>query len=93
MSSIEADTIYLSDLPIYLTRNQKDFAQNNPSPLKEVHRIAEKDAIELALKRADYNKAKAAKMLGINRSLLYKKMTKHQISLRPDELHGQMYQK
>jgi transcriptional regulator with PAS, ATPase and Fis domain len=87
MSSIEADTIYLSDLPIYLTRNEKDFAQTNPSPLKEVHRVAEKDAIELALKRAEFNKARAAKMLGINRSLLYKKMAKHQISLRPDELH------
>ena len=65
-------------------RVQKNFAENNYSPLREVHRIAEKDAIELALKRAEYNKAQAAKILGINRSLLYKKMAKHQISLHPD---------
>ena len=84
MSSIEGDTIHLSDLPIYLSRTQKNFAETDHSPLKEVHRIAEKDAIKLALKRADYNKAQAAKILGINRSLLYKKMAKHQISLRPD---------
>ena len=65
-------------------RVQKNFAENNYSPLREVHRIAEKDAIELALKRAEYNKAQPAKILGIHRSLLYKKMAKHQISLRPD---------
>jgi transcriptional regulator with PAS, ATPase and Fis domain len=83
-SSIEEDTIYLNDLPIYLTRTQKNFAENSHSPLKEVRRIAEKDAIELALKRADYNKAQAAKILGINRTLLYKKMNKHNIALYPN---------
>ncbi|MGD8738980.1 MAG: helix-turn-helix domain-containing protein, partial [Desulfobacterales bacterium] len=31
-----------------------------------------------------YNKAQAAKILGINRTLLYKKMAKHQIALHPD---------
>ncbi|MGD9042653.1 MAG: helix-turn-helix domain-containing protein, partial [Desulfobacterales bacterium] len=84
MASMEADTIYLNDLPIYITRTQVNFAENSHSPLKEVHRIAEKDAIELALKQSDYNKARAAKILGINRSLLYKKMAKHHISLHPD---------
>jgi transcriptional regulator with PAS, ATPase and Fis domain len=84
MASIEGDTIYPNDLPIYITHSQKNFAENNHSALKEVHRIAEKDAIKLALKRSDYNKVQAAKILGINRSLLYKKMAKHHISLHPD---------
>lgn len=87
MSLNEGHTIHLGDLPIFVTRIQKNSAENNYSALKEVHRIAEKDAIEAALRRTEYNKAQAAKILGINRSLLYKKMAKHHISLRPDEQH------
>ena len=43
----------------------------------------EKTAILRALDEADYKKTRAADMLGIHRTLLYKKMKKYGISLRP----------
>lgn len=39
--------------------------------------IAEKELLIDALRRAKGNKALAAKILGIHRSLMYKKLTKH----------------
>jgi len=50
------------------------------SLLKEVVAKVEKNAIQDALKLTHYNKAKAAMLLGIHRTLLYKKMQKYQIS-------------
>jgi transcriptional regulator with PAS, ATPase and Fis domain len=44
---------------------------------------AEKKAIQDALKMTDYNKVIAAELLGIHRTLLYKKIRKYQISLIP----------
>jgi DNA-binding NtrC family response regulator len=45
---------------------------------------AERDAIRYALKETHYNKARAAKLLGIHRTLLYKKMKKYNIALKPE---------
>jgi transcriptional regulator of acetoin/glycerol metabolism len=44
---------------------------------------AEKTAILRALEETDYNKAQAAVLLGIHRTLLYKKMKKYGIALQP----------
>jgi transcriptional regulator with PAS, ATPase and Fis domain len=49
--------------------------------LKAVQARTEKEAICFALKEANNNKARAAKILGIHRTLLYKKMNKYQIPL------------
>jgi transcriptional regulator with PAS, ATPase and Fis domain len=84
LSTIEGDTITQEHLPFYLKRFQLDSIENNQTSLKEVHTSAEKEAIKLALEQTGYNKAQAAKILGINRTLLYKKMAKHQIALHPD---------
>ena len=45
---------------------------------------AEKAAIVNALKQTGNNKAQAASLLGIHRTLLYKKMTKYAIPLKPN---------
>jgi transcriptional regulator with PAS, ATPase and Fis domain len=84
MSAIEGDTIHLCDLPFYLQRRRKNSAKSNQTSIKAVQARAEKEAIRYALEESNYNKAQAAKLLGIHRTLLYKKMAKHQISLRPD---------
>jgi DNA-binding NtrC family response regulator len=45
--------------------------------MREVHAHAEVQAIRQTLKEADYNKARAARILGIHRTLLYKKLKKY----------------
>ena len=84
LSSIETDTIRLVDLPFYLHRTQKKPPQKNQTSIREVQAMAEKEAIRYALKEANHNKVRAAKILGIHRTLLYKKMKKYKISLEPE---------
>jgi transcriptional regulator of acetoin/glycerol metabolism len=55
-----------------------------PEPLRRVQHSAEKDALRRALEAAGFNKARAARMLGIHRSLFYKKLKKHGIALQPE---------
>jgi DNA-binding NtrC family response regulator len=45
---------------------------------------AEKTAIQDALNITGYNKVQAAEILGIHRTLLYKKIAKYRISLAPE---------
>ena len=85
LSSIETDTVRLVDLPFYLHRTQKKPPQQNQTSIKEVQALAEKEAIRYALKETNYNKVKAARILGIHRTLLYKKMKKYNISLGPED--------
>ncbi len=84
LSSIETDTIRLVDLPFYLHRTQKKSPQQNQTSIKEVQALAEKEAIRYALKETNHNKVQAAKILGIHRTLLYKKMKKYNIALEPE---------
>ena len=81
LSSINGNAIQLVDLPFYLHRTQKKSPQLNQTSIKEVQAKAEKEAIRFALKETNNNKVSAAKMLGIHRTLLYKKMKKYNISL------------
>jgi len=53
--------------------------ESMPRSLEETVKLAEKNAILEALKRSGGNRNKAAQMLNIHRSLLYKKMQKHNI--------------
>jgi transcriptional regulator with PAS, ATPase and Fis domain len=85
LSSIETDTVRLVDLPFYLHRTQKKPPQQNQTSIREVQAIAEKEAIRYALKETNHNKVRAAKILGIHRTLLYKKMKKYNISLGPED--------
>jgi PAS domain S-box-containing protein len=81
MSVLEGDAIRLENLPFYLHRRSRLEVQAKRSSLKAVQARTEKEAICFALKEANNNKARAAKILGIHRTLLYKKMNKYQIPL------------
>jgi len=81
ISALEGDTIHLQNLPFYISGGRKKSPKGNPSSLKEVYAKTEKEAIRYALKETDNNKARAAKILGIHRTLLYKKMKKYQLPL------------
>ncbi|MDR3672934.1 MAG: sigma 54-interacting transcriptional regulator [Holophaga sp.] len=56
------------------------FSENEECPLDLVVEKAERRAIGFALARTNNNKAQAAKLLGISRPLLYRKMGQYQIS-------------
>ncbi|SHO42600.1 sigma-54 interaction domain-containing protein [Desulfopila aestuarii] len=83
LATCEGDRITPADLPFYLHRNQLAVSPEQHSLLKDVVAKAEKSAIVDALKIAEYNKVKAAEILGIHRTLLYKKISRYGISLIP----------
>lgn len=80
----ERERIGLADLPRYLFQNKPKPMGTAPEPLRHVQHSAEKDALRRALEAAGFNKARAARMLGIHRSLFYKKLKKHGIALQPE---------
>jgi PAS domain S-box-containing protein len=84
----EHDRVDLSDLPRYLFQNDKRPSASAPEPLRHVQQAAEKDALRRALEAADFNKARAARMLGIHRSLFYKKLKKYGVALQPVSSHS-----
>ena len=93
ISSLDGDTIHIGDLPCYLTNTEPAVKQevqsgvsgNEEVSLKRLHEQAEREALIQTLHTAGYNKQKAAKILGIHRTLLYKKMKKYHIPLHNNE--------
>jgi transcriptional regulator with PAS, ATPase and Fis domain len=77
LSSLEGNCIRDRDLPFYLKPRPEIPSPNRHSPMREVQVRAEAQAIRQALEEAGHNKAKAARILGIHRTLLYKKMKKY----------------
>lgn len=78
-SSLDGDAVRLRDLPFHLSRAGNEAARCDSFSLKDVQDRAEKDAIVYALETANNNKVRAAALLGIHRTLLYKKMRKYGI--------------
>jgi transcriptional regulator with PAS, ATPase and Fis domain len=83
VSALEGSTIRVADLPFYIQRGQKNAARREQTSLRELQSRNEREAIWLALKEADFQKARAARILGIHRTLLYKKIKKYNLPLQP----------
>ena len=79
--ALGGDTIYLENLPFYLHHTRQKFSEPYRSSLKDVQATTEKEAIRYALQESGHNKARAARMLGIHRTQLYKKMKKFNLPL------------
>lgn len=83
VSALEGDAIRIPDLPFYVQRKLKAAVRRRSTSLRELQSRAEREAIWTALKESDFRKARAARILGIHRTLLYKKMKKYNIPLKP----------
>jgi PAS domain S-box-containing protein len=81
LSLISGEIIASEDLPAHLHPVTKQGHAENSYTLQDAVYGVEKDAITRALNAANYNKTKAARLLGIHRTLLYKKMKKHRLPL------------
>ncbi len=66
----------------FLENNEADdLEMGDISDLKTIVEIAEKNAILSALLKANYNKSKAAKILGVDRKTLYNKISQYEIEI------------
>ncbi|MBU2643820.1 sigma 54-interacting transcriptional regulator [bacterium] len=78
LTSLDGTTIQLHHLPLHLYRQSKN-QTNRQTVLRGVSARAEKEAIIETLKETGNNKTHAANLLGIHRTLLYKKMNRYGI--------------
>jgi PAS domain S-box-containing protein len=83
MAAADSGPIRPDDLPFYLTSRSAAAQEGGLQPLREVVAKAERDALRDALVFCKNNKARAARALGIHRTLFYKKLAKH--GLAPPE--------
>jgi transcriptional regulator with PAS, ATPase and Fis domain len=80
---LEGDTIRLPDLPFYVQRGRHTPSRRQQTSLRETQSRTERETICAALKETNFQKSRAAQILGIHRTLLYKKMKKYNLPLRP----------
>lgn len=80
-TSLEGDRLTPSNLPLALLTSVPKKRTSSDSNIKLVRAEAEKQAILTALSANGFNKTKTARHLGIHRTLLYKKLKKHNLSL------------
>ncbi len=81
VSFMEGDVIRHRDLVFHLNKNRRHSNGSEYFTLKNAQHQAEEDAIRYALAATNNNKAQAADLLGIHRTLLYKKMKKFKIPI------------
>jgi transcriptional regulator with PAS, ATPase and Fis domain len=77
VSTTEGRRIGSGDLPFYIHRRHAADAQPANRPIRDAVARAEMAAIRRALEHSGNNKSRAARLLGIHRTLLYKKMKKY----------------
>ena len=83
VSALEGDTIRLTDLPLYVQRGRRGAdPRGAATSLREMQSRAERENLLSALRETGFNKVRAARMLGIHRTLLYKKMRKYNLPLK-----------
>ncbi|MBI5250547.1 MAG: sigma 54-interacting transcriptional regulator [Desulfomonile tiedjei] len=80
-SFMEGNVIRLRDLVFHLYKIRRRLKDSDHLTLKNAQHRAEEDAIRYALAATRNNKAQAADLLGIHRTLLYKKMKKFKIPI------------
>lgn len=81
--SLDGDTIELHHLPIFLQDVGRGPVPAAQASLRRVKEDREKETLLQVLQSSKYNKNRAALVLGIHRTALYKKMKKYQIPLHP----------
>jgi PAS domain S-box-containing protein len=79
--TIDGDTIRMEHLPILFQGMIGKASKTGVTRLKKVKDDLEKEMVLHAIRMSKYNKNKAAKMLGIHRTALYKKMKKFDIPI------------
>ncbi len=78
LATVEHDLISLADIPFYLHPQQG--ASRTPcssQSLSDILALSELKAIRQALEQSQGNKSRAARQLGIHRTLLYRKIKRH----------------
>ena len=80
LATLDGNTIRSDHLPLYLFRNCRAACPPGPTSIREAQHQAAEQAIRNALASTGGNKAQAARLLGIHRTLLYKKLRKYGIS-------------
>jgi transcriptional regulator with PAS, ATPase and Fis domain len=82
LASREGRSIGPGDLPFHLRGERtQGVAAPGKGTLRETLERAEREALSQALRESGQNKTLAAKRLGIHRTLLYRKMKRHGLSL------------
>ncbi len=77
LSTLEGNVIHSPDLPFFLGRSAIRPSEGGHWSLRRVLMRAELEALRHALTLARGNKSRAADLLGIHRTLLYKKLHRH----------------
>ncbi len=85
VSTLKGNIIYTCDLPFYLHRTKQYLTEHDQKTLKNIQGNAEREAIRYALESTGYNKSRAAELLGIHRTLLYKKIKKYNIPMNSNQ--------
>ena len=83
--SIEGDIIQPHHLPIFLQTLNGGAKKSSSTLLKRLKQDMEKEALLHAIRVSHDNKNRAARLLGIHRTALYKKMKKFNIPLNSNE--------
>ncbi len=76
---LENDTIHLFDLPFFIRQEPRPATEPDALALDKVLTGTEKEVLLKALAAANNNRTKAAALLGIHRTHLYKKLKKYKI--------------
>jgi len=79
LSFLEGDTIHFLDLVLHLQAKHKTSLETGSTSLKNMLSSTEQEALLGALSASNNNKRRAAELLGIHRTLLYKKMKKYDL--------------
>ncbi len=77
----QGEEIQVTDLPFVPAARRLRSIEAEIVPIRSTQAEAEKGALVAALRKTGNNKAQAAALLGIHRTLLYKKMKKHGLPL------------